>query len=70
MSHSAVPRWIGYFSLWLTISAECGVLAHLFKTDPFAWNGLFTFWLPLTIFTAWFAMIDYTMIRAIKAQGW
>lgn len=69
VKHSPFPRWIGYFSVWLTISAECGALAQLFKTGPFAWNGLFTFWLPLSIFSAWFAVLSYTMIKAIKAQA-
>jgi len=69
VNHSAFPRWLGYFSVWLTISAECGALAQLFKSGPFAWNGLFTFWLPLTIFSVWFAVLSYTMIKAIKAQA-
>jgi hypothetical protein len=66
---SPLPRWMGFFSLWMVVIAECGVLAQLFKTGPFAWNGLFTFWLPLSVFSAWFGVLSYLMITNIKKQG-
>jgi hypothetical protein len=52
----------------MLMSGEVGVLAQLFNSGPFAWNGLFTFWIPLTVFVAWFFVIAYTMLRAISAQ--
>lgn len=66
--HSAFPRWLGYFSLWMTISAEAGVAALMFKSGPFAWNGLFPFWLPLSIFGFWIGAIIFMILRALKRQ--
>lgn len=68
IAHSAFPRWMGYMSAWLIACAELGVVAQLFKTGPFAWNGLFTFWIPLLAFTAWFSLLSYTMLKAITRQ--
>jgi len=42
-ARSAFPRWIGFMTIWMIAAAEMGVLAQLFRTGPFAWNGLFTF---------------------------
>jgi hypothetical protein len=38
--HSPFPRWLGYLTLWSAFSIEIGVAAFVFKTGPFAWNGL------------------------------
>lgn len=66
--HSAFPRWVGYFTFWMIVSGECGVAALLFKSGPFAWNGLFPFWLPLILFGAWLSALVFTMLRAIGHQ--
>lgn len=65
---SALPRWVGYFSILILTTAEVGVFAQLFKTDPFAWNGVFTFCIPLSVFVVWFFALAYTMLRAVSRQ--
>lgn len=60
---SALPRWVGILT-----TAEVGVFAQLFKTDPFAWNGVFTFCIPLSVFVVWFFALAYTMLRAVSRQ--
>lgn len=69
VAHSPFPRWMGYFTVFMVISAELGVIAQLFKSGPFAWNGLFTFWIPLTVFSVWFGVLCYTMLKAIGLQA-
>ena len=66
--HSPFPRWMGFFTMWMLLSAEFGVMAMLFKSGPFSWNGLFPFYLPLTIFTLWFVVLTRLLFRAIRAQ--
>lgn len=66
--HSPFPRWMGYASLWMMFGAEFGVLALLFKTGPFAWNGFFPFWLPLTLYIVWFTILTRLLFRAIRDQ--
>ena len=51
---SPLPRWVGYFTIWAAFMFELGAIGFLPRTGPFAWNGLFVFWFPLTIFGAWF----------------
>jgi hypothetical protein len=43
---SPFPRWFGYFSAWCALIFECGAVAFLPRSRPFAWNGLLAFWLP------------------------
>lgn len=45
------PRWIGFLNLWVALAFVPDVLAYFFKTGPFAWNGVFVFWLALTAYS-------------------
>jgi hypothetical protein len=63
------PRWLGYFNLWIALLFLPDVLIYSFKTGPFAWNGIFGFWLPLTIFGVWFFVMFPYLRRAIIAQA-
>ena len=62
------PRWIGYLSAWAAVLLLPAVLIPFFKTGPFAWHGIFQFWLAATLFFGWFAVMSYAMVRAIKAE--
>jgi hypothetical protein len=65
---SAFPRWIGYLTLWQAVQSLGGLAAMLFKSGAFAWNGLFPFYLPLTLYGVWTVALAYTMLRAIRHQ--
>ena len=62
-------RWVGYFNLWLSFLLLPGALITFFKTGPFAWNGLFTFWLPLSLFGLWYVVMIVTTAGAIRRQA-
>lgn len=47
------PRWLGYLLVWVFFSSLPAFLAFFFKTGPFAWNGLFVWWIPLSLFGVW-----------------
>ncbi len=66
---SAFPRWLGYLTAWQLVQSFGGPMAVLFKTGIFSWNGLLPFWLPLSLFSAWYAAICWTMLRALRAQS-
>lgn len=59
------PRWFDYFQLWILVSFFPALLAFFMKTGPFAWNGLFVWWIPLTLFTLWFLLMAVYCRRAI-----
>jgi hypothetical protein len=46
-----------------------GTIAVFFKDGPFAWNGLFTWYLPLTVFAIWMIAMSALMLKAIKTDG-
>jgi hypothetical protein len=60
------PRWSGWASIWLFFMLLPDQLLFFFQTGPFAWNGLFGLWLPITAFGAWFALTSTLMVRAMN----
>ncbi|WP_156103327.1 hypothetical protein [Sphingobium herbicidovorans] len=60
------PRWSGWTSIWLFLMILPDQLLFFFKTGPFAWNGLFGFWLPLSAFAGWFVLASWLMLAAMK----
>ena len=44
------PRWLAYLSIWVFVLFLPDQLLFFFKDGPFAWDGLFAFWIPLTVF--------------------
>lgn len=65
---SPFPRWYGYYTIWTALMFELGAIGFLPKTGPFAWNGLFVYWIPLTIFGAWIIVTVIQLLRAIARQ--
>ena len=55
---AAFPRWFGYLNLWFGVLFFPGMLVMIFKTGPFAWDGLFAFWFPAVLFCAWILLIS------------
>jgi hypothetical protein len=62
------PRWLGYFNVWCALLFIPAALINFFKSGAFAWNGVFCFWLPLTVFSLWFFVMFTMLRRAIIRQ--
>jgi len=60
------PRWSGYLSVYMGFIQVTAALLVFFKAGPFAWNGLFSWWIPMTDFFAWFLVITVLTIKAIN----
>lgn len=63
------PRWAAYLNFFVGVTYLPGSLATFFKTGPFAWNGIFDFWLPLTTFSVWIFVMGILTARAAERQG-
>ena len=63
------PRWLGWFNIWVVLLFLPAALIYFFKHGPFAWNGLFPFWLALSVFGAWFGVMFVMLRRAIHGQA-
>ncbi len=62
------PRWAGYFNIWIPGLFLPPVLLVFFKSGPFAWNGLVTFWVALTDFFVWMIVMFILVLKAINAE--
>jgi hypothetical protein len=62
------PRWAGYLNYWVAVLFLPGTVTVFFHDGPFAWNGVFTWYLPLTVFAVWMVTLSVLMLRAIAAQ--
>jgi hypothetical protein len=60
------PRWLGYANIWVGILAAPGSFIPFFKTGPFAWNGVFAFWVPVFTFGMLLTAVFWAMLRAAK----
>lgn len=58
------PRWVAYYNVWESIFLVPFALIAFFKTGPFAWNGLFGFYLPTGSFCIWMGVMTWVMWRA------
>jgi hypothetical protein len=63
------PRWVGYYNVWTALLFMPGAIIIFFKHGPFAWNGLFAFWLVAVLFGTWFVVMSVMMMRAIKRNA-
>ena len=59
-----IPRWVGWFNVWFELTLLPLVVIFWFQHGPFAWNGLFGFYLPFFIFFVWFFVMTWTLRRA------
>ena len=66
--YSAFPRWTGWLTLFQTFCGCAPILALVFNSGPFAWNGVFAFYIPLTTYLVWYLVLSFNMLRAIGYQ--
>jgi hypothetical protein len=61
--------WVAYFNFWVGLLSLPGALIPLFKTGPFAWDGLLAFWLPLVVFGIWGPVMIWAMQKTGPGSG-
>lgn len=62
------PRWFAYANLWIAFGLLPGPFLIFFHTGAFAWNGILVFWVPGTVFGAWFMACFVLLKRAIDSE--
>lgn len=65
-----IPRWVGYFNIWMAMTFTPGNILVFFKTGPFAWDGFFIWWLPFISFMFWFPINVIYLLKAVKMDDY
>lgn len=63
------PRWACYYFLMSELAILPGAMIIFFQSGPFAWNGLFGWWIPVIDWGLWFTTTTVLLIRGIKRQA-
>ena len=64
-SRQTLPRWMGYLNFWVAFLFIPDVLAFFFHSGPFAWRGIFVFWLALAAYSVFLIVMGVMLRRAI-----
>lgn len=59
------PRWVAYLNIWVAVSLAPGLYMGFFQEGPFAWHGIFGFWLVALGFFGWSVVMWRLTVRAI-----
>lgn len=68
-SKRVLPLWLGYVNVWLAVSELLLVPTFIFKTGPFAWGGILTFWLALILFGVWIVAMIVGVYTAVRSDA-
>lgn len=63
------PRWLGFFQFWVALLFLPGAMVPFFKTGMFAWNGLLSFWVAGSVFTLWYIVMPFMLIKATNREA-
>jgi hypothetical protein len=57
------PRWLAYVSFWCALLFCPGGLCVFFKSGPFDWGGLISFWLLAAAYVTWVLVITAVLLK-------
>jgi hypothetical protein len=63
------PRWLGYLTVWTTVTLLPSLLCLWFKSGPFAWNGVASLYLAFVTIGVWFVALIVNLLRVIREQA-
>jgi hypothetical protein len=61
-----LPRWVGYLNFWVALLFVPDILAFFFHSGPFAWNGIFIFWLAFVAYAIVLVVMGLVLRQAVK----
>lgn len=60
-----IPRWMCWFSYAMACTLLLALLTPFFHRGPFAWHGLFTYYVGLGGYFLWILMACYYVLKAV-----
>jgi hypothetical protein len=61
-----LPRWVAYLNFWVALSFVPDPLAFFFHSGPFAWRGIFIFWLAFVAYGVFLIVMGLVLRQAVK----
>jgi hypothetical protein len=61
------PRWVAYANLWSGLLIFPAGLIGFFKSGPFAYDGIISFWFAVFVFFGWMVLMTVMTLKAISA---
>jgi len=61
-----LPRWVGYLNFWVAFLFVPDILAFFFHNGPFAWNGIFVFWLAFVAYAVFLIVMGLVLRQAVN----
>ena len=61
-----LPRWVAFVNFWVAFSFLPDPLAFFFHSGPFAWRGIFIFWLALTTYAIFLIVMGVMLSKVVK----
>jgi hypothetical protein len=66
--NNALPKWLGYYTLWQSATELFAATLWIDRTGPFAWNGLLAFYFNMVLYVPWQMIVYICIYRAIRGQ--
>ncbi len=66
--NNTLPRWLGYYTIWQSVTEIFASTLWVSHSGPFAWNGLLAFWFNMVLYVPWQFIVYLCIYRAIKSQ--
>lgn len=66
--NNTLPKWLGYYTIWQSVTEIFAATVWLSDSGPFAWSGLLAFWFNMIIYVPWQFIVYFCIYRAIKNQ--
>jgi hypothetical protein len=64
-----LPRWFCFLTFTVAFFGIGGGFATFFKAGPFAFNGIFGFWVPVISYLIWLIIMFPLMLKGVKRDS-
>jgi hypothetical protein len=62
------PRWVCWLTIWSGCSFLPASLTGVFKTGPFAWDGILSYYIPYACWLGWYFVATVYMIKEVNRR--
>ena len=62
------PKWLGYITVWNLVTELLAAPVWIFRSGPYSWNGLISFYLGVVIFVVWIVSFITYLGKNITSQ--